>query len=298
MLRFWSSKLHFWRKSRTKASFLSFKASASFLSFKVSFLKEVSQKPYFWASKLQFWRESCRKASFLSFRISFLKEVSQKSFVFELQRFIFELQRFRHRLDFKHIFLPTQLRHCRSIQVEKYFAPATRRPGGSQKSFALQIMNRKWQQLTASFKSYGPRGLSNKHWERTRKKIGLSLPKYRGLWRIDSIAFRHLRVMYHFHNGCLSLDNRTSCNTNGRIDFAILIILGLTVGMWLFWIILTICLSQVPHVHGLCWCVSAHRTFRSTWALAAIATQTQAQHYSTHTHGWVCSGRGRLEIPC
>ena len=34
-LRFWSSKLRFWRKSRTKASFLSFKAS---------FLKEVSQK--------------------------------------------------------------------------------------------------------------------------------------------------------------------------------------------------------------------------------------------------------------
>ena len=34
-LRFWASKLHFWRKSRTKASFLSFKAS---------FLKEISQK--------------------------------------------------------------------------------------------------------------------------------------------------------------------------------------------------------------------------------------------------------------
>ena len=34
-LRFWSSKLRFWRKSRTKASFL---------IFKTSFLKEVSQK--------------------------------------------------------------------------------------------------------------------------------------------------------------------------------------------------------------------------------------------------------------
>ena len=35
MLRFWCSKLHFWRKSRRNASFLIFKAS---------FLKEVSQK--------------------------------------------------------------------------------------------------------------------------------------------------------------------------------------------------------------------------------------------------------------
>ena len=37
MLGFWSSKLHFWRKSRRKASFLSFKASI---------LKEVSQKSF------------------------------------------------------------------------------------------------------------------------------------------------------------------------------------------------------------------------------------------------------------
>ena len=37
MLRFWSSKLHFWRKSRRKASFLSFTAL---------FLKEVSQKSF------------------------------------------------------------------------------------------------------------------------------------------------------------------------------------------------------------------------------------------------------------
>ena len=99
MLRFWASKLHFWRKSRRNASFLSFNASI---------LKEVSQKCFvfelhsfifegslaeklrFWASQLQFWRKSRRKASFLSFKVSFLKEVSQKSFVFEFQSFIFE----------------------------------------------------------------------------------------------------------------------------------------------------------------------------------------------------------------
>ena len=73
-LCFWVSKLHFGRKSRTKSSFLSFKAS---------FLKEVSQKSFvfdlqsfnfrFWASKLHFWRKSRTKASFL-------KEVSQNSF--------------------------------------------------------------------------------------------------------------------------------------------------------------------------------------------------------------------------
>ena len=99
MLRFWFSKLHFWRKSRRNASFLSFKAS---------FLKEVSHKSFvfelqsfifegslaemlrFWFSKLQFWRKSRRNASFLIFKASFLKEVSHKSFVFELQSFIFE----------------------------------------------------------------------------------------------------------------------------------------------------------------------------------------------------------------
>ena len=99
MLRFWCSKLHFWRKSRTKASFLIFKAS---------FLKEVSQKCFvfelqsfifegslaqelrFWSSKLHFWRKSRTKASFLSFKASFLKEVSQKCFVFDLQSFVFE----------------------------------------------------------------------------------------------------------------------------------------------------------------------------------------------------------------
>ena len=89
MLRFWCSKLHFWRKSRRKASFL---------SFKVPFLKEVSQKCFvfelhsfnfegslaeklrFWASKLRFWRKSRRNASFLIFKVSFLKEVWQNSF--------------------------------------------------------------------------------------------------------------------------------------------------------------------------------------------------------------------------
>ena len=99
MLRFWSSKFHFWRKSRRKTSFLSFKASI---------LKEVSQKCFvfdlqsfifegslakklrFWVAKLHFWRKSRRKASFLSFKASFFKEVSQKCLVFDLQSFIFE----------------------------------------------------------------------------------------------------------------------------------------------------------------------------------------------------------------
>ena len=67
MLRFWPSKLDFWRKSRKNASLLSFKAS---------FLKEVSQKSFvfeiqsfnfegslaeklrFWASKFQFYEGS------------------------------------------------------------------------------------------------------------------------------------------------------------------------------------------------------------------------------------------------
>ena len=42
-LRFWSSKLRFWRKSRRKASFLSFKASI---------LKEVSRKSFVWQNRL------------------------------------------------------------------------------------------------------------------------------------------------------------------------------------------------------------------------------------------------------
>ena len=109
-LRFWASKLHFWRKSRRNAGFLILKAS---------FLKEVSQKCFvfhlesfhfegslakklrFWVAKLHFWRKSRRKASFLSFKASFyawllilkasfLKEVSQKCLVFDLQSFVFE----------------------------------------------------------------------------------------------------------------------------------------------------------------------------------------------------------------
>ena len=98
-LRFWSSKLPFWRKSRTKASFLSFKASfwkeVSHKSFvfelqSFNFEGSLAQKLRFWSSKLRFWRKSRTKASFLSFKASFLKEVSQKCFVFDLQSFVFE----------------------------------------------------------------------------------------------------------------------------------------------------------------------------------------------------------------
>ena len=81
-LCFWSSKLHFWRKSRTKASFLSFKAS---------FLKEVSHKSFvFELQSFIFERSLTQKLRFLSFQVWILKEVSQKSFVLELQSFIFE----------------------------------------------------------------------------------------------------------------------------------------------------------------------------------------------------------------
>ena len=116
MLRFWSSEIPFWRKSRTKASFLSFVFEGSlaellrFWSSKLQFwsLKEVSQKSLvlelqsfifegslaemlrFWCSKLHFWRKSRRKASFLIFKALFLKEVSHKRFVFELQNFNLE----------------------------------------------------------------------------------------------------------------------------------------------------------------------------------------------------------------
>ena len=86
----WST-CHFWRKSRRKASFF---------SFKTSFLKEVSHKNFVFefqnfifegglaeklrvlVSKLDFWRKSRTKTSFLSFKTLFLKEVSQKSFDF------------------------------------------------------------------------------------------------------------------------------------------------------------------------------------------------------------------------
>ena len=92
------STCQFWRKSRTKASFLSFKAS---------FLKEVSQNCFvfnlqrfifegslaqklrFGAWKLQFCRKSRRKAVFLSFKNSFVKEVSQKCFVFWVSKLHF-----------------------------------------------------------------------------------------------------------------------------------------------------------------------------------------------------------------
>ena len=101
-LRFWASKLYFWRKSRRKASFLSFEAS---------FLKEVSQKCFvfdlqsfvfegilaqklrFWASELHFWRKSRTKASFLIFKASFLKEVSQNSFSQSVSQSVSQLVR-------------------------------------------------------------------------------------------------------------------------------------------------------------------------------------------------------------
>ena len=64
MLRFWSSKLDFWRKSRRHASFLIFKAW---------FLKEVSQTCFIF-----------------DLQSLILKEVPQKCFIFDLQIFIFE----------------------------------------------------------------------------------------------------------------------------------------------------------------------------------------------------------------
>ena len=99
MFRFWSSKIHFWRKSRTKASFWSLKAAIlkevsqnCFVFDLQSFIFEgsLAKKFRFWASKLHFWKKSRAKALFLSFKVSFLKEVSHKSFVFELQSLIFE----------------------------------------------------------------------------------------------------------------------------------------------------------------------------------------------------------------
>ena len=96
MLRFWSSKLDFGRKSRRHASFWGFKASV---------LKEVSQKSFVFELQTSFLKESRTKASLLIFKASFLKEVSRKSIVFELQSvyflkevsqksFVFELQSF------------------------------------------------------------------------------------------------------------------------------------------------------------------------------------------------------------
>ena len=80
-LRFSSWKLQFWRKSRRKASFLSFKAT---------FLKEVSQKSFVFEFQSFIFEGSLRNASFLSFKASILKEVSQKSFVFHLESLNFE----------------------------------------------------------------------------------------------------------------------------------------------------------------------------------------------------------------
>ena len=91
-LRFSSWKLQFWRKSRRKASFLSFKATFLKEVSQISFVFELqsylfegslAQKLRFWSSKLRFWRKSRRNASFLSFKASILKEVSQKSFVWQ-----------------------------------------------------------------------------------------------------------------------------------------------------------------------------------------------------------------------
>ena len=116
-LRFWTSKLHFWRKSRRNASFLIFKASflkevshKSFVFELQSFVFEgsLAQKRRFWAAQRRFWRKFRTKASFLSCTASFLeevsqkiasflsckasilKEVSQKFFLFDLQSFVFE----------------------------------------------------------------------------------------------------------------------------------------------------------------------------------------------------------------
>ena len=103
MLRFWASKLHFWRKSRRKASFLSFKASIlkevsqkSFVFELQSFIFEgsLAEKLRFWSSKLHSWRKSSRKALFLSFKASILKDVSQKASF----------------LRFKALFLTSQIR--------------------------------------------------------------------------------------------------------------------------------------------------------------------------------------------
>ena len=71
-LRFWTSKFHFWRKSRRNASLLIFKAS---------FLKEVSQKCFvFDLQSFIFEGSLAEKIRFWASKASFLKEVSQNSF--------------------------------------------------------------------------------------------------------------------------------------------------------------------------------------------------------------------------
>ena len=164
MFRFWASKLQFSKKSRTKASFLIFKAS---------FLKEVSHKSFvlelqsvifegsleellrFWASKfhfwrksrrnalflcfkLHFWRKSRRNASFLSFKAWFLKEVSQKCFVFDLQSFNFEGS-----LAEKVPFLTSKLHFWRKSWTKASFwsFKASILKEVSQKSFVLELQN-------------------------------------------------------------------------------------------------------------------------------------------------------------
>ena len=88
MLWFWSWKLHFWRKSRAKASFLSFKDSIlkevshkSFVFDLQSFVFEgsLAQNLCFWASKRHFWRKSRRKATLLSFKASFWRKSRRKA---------------------------------------------------------------------------------------------------------------------------------------------------------------------------------------------------------------------------
>ena len=97
MFYFWSSKLHFWRKSRTKFELQSFdfwrkyRTKALFLSFKASFLKEDSQKSFvFELQSFNFERSLVQKLRFLSFQVWILKEVSQKGFALQLQSFNFE----------------------------------------------------------------------------------------------------------------------------------------------------------------------------------------------------------------
>ena len=96
MFRFWSLKLHFWRRSRfwsLKLHFWRKSRKASVLIFKAWFLKEISQKCFVFVLifKASFWKDVSQKScDFLIFKVWFLKEASQKSFFFELQSFIFQ----------------------------------------------------------------------------------------------------------------------------------------------------------------------------------------------------------------
>ena len=98
-LRFWASKLHFWRKSRRKASFLSFEApifegslaeKLRFWASKLPFLKEVLQKSFVSELRSSIFEGSlAEKLRFWIFEVPFLKEVLQKSFVFGVSKFHF-----------------------------------------------------------------------------------------------------------------------------------------------------------------------------------------------------------------